>query len=144
MRSPQSQTTTGTDGAVVLRRGAALVVDAVLVVTVFGLVTLASSLLLGVSLLAWGWTLPVAYLGYHVLFEGTSGRTPGKRVFGLVVLGRDGLPCDLRAATVRTVLRVVDGAFFYLVGIAAVVLTDGDRRLGDAVAGTRVVRTSRE
>jgi Predicted membrane protein/domain len=143
MRSSGSQTTAGTDNGMLLRRGAALAVDAALVAAVFGLAALASSLLVGVSLLAWGWTLPVAYLGYHVFFEGTSGRTPGKRVFGLVVLGRDGLPCGLRAAIIRTLLRVVDGAFFYLVGATAVVLTDGDRRLGDAVAGTRVVKTSR-
>lgn len=81
---------------------------------------------------AWG-------LGYYVCFEGTTGQTPGKRLFGLMVLGRDGSPCTLRAAAIRTVLRAVDGAAFYLVGAAVAVLTDGDRRLGDVAAGTQVV-----
>ena len=86
---------------------------------------------------------PAWFLGYYVLFEGTVGQTPGKRLFGLVVLGRDGSRCTLRAAAVRTVLRAVDGAAFYLVGAGIAVLTDGNRRLGDVVAGTQVVHTRR-
>ena len=90
------------------------------------------------------WVLgPVWFLGYYVLFEGTTGQTPGKRLFGLMVLGRDGSRCTLRAAAIRTVLRAVDGAAFYLVGAGIAVLTDGDRRLGDVAAGTQVVHTRR-
>jgi uncharacterized RDD family membrane protein YckC len=128
------------DAGLLLRRGGALVADALLVATLFGLASVAFRLLAGSPLPAGRWLLPVAYLGHYVAFEGTFGRTPGKRLLGLVVRERDGSTCGLRAALVRNLLRVVDGAVFYLVGLAVVVLTDGDRRIGDHVAGTRVVR----
>jgi uncharacterized RDD family membrane protein YckC len=90
------------------------------------------------------WVLgPVWFLGYYVLFEGTTGQTPGKRLFGLLVIGRDGSRCTVRAAAIRTVLRAVDGAALYLVGAGIAVLTNGDRRLGDMAAGTQVVHTRR-
>jgi len=90
------------------------------------------------------WVLgPVWFLGYYVLFEGTTGQTPGKRLFGLMVLGHDGSRCTVRAAAIRTVLRAVDAAAFYLVGAGIAVLTDGDRRLGDVAAGTQVVHARR-
>ncbi|OYR57372.1 RDD family protein [Halorubrum halodurans] len=132
---------TGTDAGLLLRRGGALVADALLVATLFGLTTVAVRLLAGPSVLAGRLVLPVAYLGYYVAFEGAFGRTPGKRLLGLVVRDRDGSPCGLRAALVRNLLRVVDGAVVYLVGAVVVLLTDGDRRVGDHVAGTRVRRS---
>ncbi|MFC5280017.1 RDD family protein [Halorubrum rubrum] len=131
---------TDADAGLLLRRGGALVADALLVATLFGLVSIAFRLLAGSLPSAGRWLLPVAYLGYYVAFEGTFGRTPGKRLLGLVVLEADGSPCGPRSALVRNPLRVVDGAVFYLVGLAVVVLTDEDRRVGDHVAGTRVVR----
>ena len=131
-----------TDAGLLLRRGGAVVVDALLVGLSFGLVGVALSLLLGIALLSGRWTLPVAYIGYHVAFEGAFGRTPGKRLFGLVVREGEG-SCGLRAALVRNLLRVVDGAVFYLVGAAVVVFTDEDRRVGDHVAGTRVARSGK-
>lgn len=129
-----------TDAGLLLRRGGAVVADALLVGLLLGLVGVALSLLLGLAP-SGRWALPIAYLGYHVAFEGTFGRTPGKRLFGLVVTGSEGSSCGPRAALVRNLLRVVDGAVFYLVGVAVVVLTDGDRRVGDHVAGTRVARS---
>lgn len=129
----------GADAGPLLRRGGAVVVDALVVGLLLGLAGVALSILAGVAPLSGRWVFPIAYLGYHVVFEGAFARTPGKRLFGLVVLGSDGSPCGSRAAAVRTLLRVVDGAVFYVVGAAVVVLTDGDRRLGDHVAGTRVV-----
>lgn len=129
------------DAGLLLRRGGAVVADALLVGLLLGLAGLALSLLLRSAPFSGRWTLPIAYLGYHVVLEGTFGRTPGKRLFGLVVTGADGSPCGPRAALVRNLLRVVDGAAFYLVGVAVVVLTDGDRRVGDHVAGTRVARS---
>jgi uncharacterized RDD family membrane protein YckC len=127
---------TDADAGLLLRRGGALVADAVLVAAFLGLATVAFSLLAGISLLAGRWVLPVAYLSYYVAFEGAFGRTPGKRLLGLVVRERDGSPCGLRAALVRNLLHIVDEAVFYIVGLAVVVLTDGDH-----VAGTRVLRS---
>ncbi|WP_281194535.1 RDD family protein [Halorubrum sp. F4] len=131
---------TDTDAGLLLRRGGAVVVDAMLVGLLLGLAGVALSLLAGVAPLSGRWTFPIAYLGYHVALEGLFARTPGKGLLGLVVLERDGSSCGPRAALVRNLLRLVDGAAFYLVGAAVVALTDGDRRVGDHVAGTRVVR----
>jgi len=141
MRSTAS--TRRTDGATVLRRGGALVVDTLCVSFVIGGIALALALLVNRSLFALWWALPVGYTVYYAFFEGVFAQTPGKRLFGLIVLGRDGSRCGLRAAFVRTATRAIDGAAFYLVGVATIMFTDGDRRLGDLLAGTQVVRTKR-
>lgn len=77
---------------------------------------------------------------YHVLFEGTTGRTPGKRAVGIRVVGsRDG-PCTYRAATLRTLARFVDFLpVGYLAAYASMALTERRRRLGDLLAGTVVI-----
>jgi len=170
MRSTATPADTGTDTNCLLRRFGALVVDGLLVSTLVVVTVLAlgfvgdrivgvfggplSTVFIGpigspmfallTNPLVGFWVIgPTWFLGYYVLFEGTVGQTPGKRLFGLMVLGRDGSRCTLRAAAIRTVLRAVDGAAFYLVGAAIAVLTDGDRRLGDVAAGTQVVHTRR-
>jgi uncharacterized RDD family membrane protein YckC len=146
-RRGSTRTDADTDDGTLLRRAAALVVDGTVVGALFGLALASTTLLfvrspfVGGLALVGGWALPVVYLGYYVAFEGVYGRTPGKRLLGLVVVRRDGSACDLRAAAIRNAVRIVDGAVFYLVGATVAVLTDGDRRIGDHVAGTTVVRT---
>jgi uncharacterized RDD family membrane protein YckC len=44
------------------------------------------------------------------------------------------------AATIRTLLRLVDGLFGYLVGFVVVLASDKNQRLGDMAAKTLVVR----
>jgi uncharacterized RDD family membrane protein YckC len=44
------------------------------------------------------------------------------------------------AALVRSLLRVVDGLFGYLVGFVAVLASQKNQRLGDMAAHTLVVR----
>lgn len=90
-----------------------------------------ASLLAGVAAVIW--------FGYSAGWEARAGRTPGKRLCGLaVVTAGDGRP-DAAAAALRTLARVVDWLpAGYLLG-AFVVAADDGRRLGDRVAGTRVV-----
>lgn len=77
---------------------------------------------------------------YHVVFEGTTGRTPGKLALGIEVVGEDGEPCGYRAATVRTLARFVDFLpVAYLAAFASMGLTERRQRLGDLLAGTVVV-----
>ena len=54
--------------------------------------------------------------------------------------GMDGRPAGMREIALRTVLRLVDGLFFYLVGLIVMIAT-GERRgrLGDLVGGTMIV-----
>ncbi len=79
---------------------------------------------------------------YDVLFEiMASGRTPGKRLTGLRVVGGGGNSIGLRTSVVRNVLRLVDGpGTGYSVAVLSILLTPRHRRLGDLAAGTFVVR----
>jgi RDD family len=73
-----------------------------------------------------------------------SGRTPGKRWNGLRVVRMGGEPIGFLASAIRNVLRVVDWLpFGYLVGVAAVLVTARNQRVGDVVAGTLVIRERR-
>ena len=84
--------------------------------------------------------------GYHVLWEVLgSGRTPGKRVGGLRVVGDGGGPVRPRESTVRNILRLVDlqPGVTYGVGALSILLTGRNQRLGDLAAGTLVVRVTR-
>ena len=85
------------------------------------------------------WVLVVVL--YYVLMEGYLGWTVGKRVLRIKVVaeatgGRPGPVC----AFVRTVARLVDGLFGYVVALLVVVNSRHRRRLGDILAKTLVVR----
>ena len=79
---------------------------------------------------------------YDVLFEVLArGRTPGKRVTGLRVVGPGGRPIALVRSVVRNILRVIDILpGFYAVGMTVIFITRRNQRIGDLVAGTHVVR----
>jgi uncharacterized RDD family membrane protein YckC len=78
---------------------------------------------------------------YHALLEWRFGRTVGKYLVQIRVTGGDGSPPSLRAALVRNLVRLVDWfPLFYVVGVLAMVVSDRDRRLGDRVGDTLVVR----
>jgi uncharacterized RDD family membrane protein YckC len=83
----------------------------------------------------------VVMLLYFVFLEGLMGVTLGKWVIGLrverVERGKPGLMKGL----LRNVLRIVDGLpAFSILGII-LILTSAERaRLGDRIAGTRVIR----
>lgn len=71
----------------------------------------------------------------------TGGRSFGKRLVGLRVIGDDGLPLTMRASLVRNLLRAVDllpGS--YVIGLVSIVASPKCQRLGDLAAGTIVVR----
>jgi uncharacterized RDD family membrane protein YckC len=72
-------------------------------------------------------------------FEGRSGRTPGKWLLGIQVLGTDLQPCGFGRALLRNMLSFVDGFFSFLVGALLVALTENWQRLGDMAARTIVV-----
>ncbi|WP_346355965.1 RDD family protein [Azotosporobacter soli] len=77
---------------------------------------------------------------YYTFFEWKLAGTPGKLALGLQVVKVDGTACDLQAALIRTVSRIADGLFFYLVAAVAVWSSESNQRLGDRIAGTLVVR----
>jgi uncharacterized RDD family membrane protein YckC len=99
----------------------------------------------GFALAIWLLCYFILFAGYDVAFEVlNSGRTPGKRLNGLRVVRESGAPVTFATSAVRNVLRLVDiipGS--YLVGIAAILATSRNQRLGDLAAGTLVVREPR-
>jgi uncharacterized RDD family membrane protein YckC len=78
---------------------------------------------------------------YFALLEGNRGQTLGKMLLGIKVVREDnGEVPGLGAAAIRTVLRLIDGLFFYLVGFIAILISSKNQRLGDMAANTLVVR----
>ena len=77
---------------------------------------------------------------YFVVLEGTVGATLGKWVVGVRVIREDGARPGLAKSVLRNLLRVVDGLpAFNIVGIVLIVHSPEHARVGDRVAGTRVV-----
>jgi len=80
--------------------------------------------------------------GYDIAFLTLrSGQTPGKEVMGLRVVLEGGLPVDFKAATIRTVLGLIDGPLtLFIVGTVSIIVSPRNQRLGDIAAGTLVIR----
>ena len=99
-----------------------------------------------VSALSWGAIAAASLFGvvvwflYFTLLEGHYGQTIGKMALNIkVVREADGAPIDYGEAAVRTILRIIDGLFDYLIGAIFIWTSDEKQRLGDRVAHTIVV-----
>lgn len=133
------------DAATVRRRGLAYVADTIVVLGAVVAAERRRGSGSGRRILRAGLLAGVGGTLYHVLLEGAFGRTVGKRLLGIAVIRSDGAPCTYTAATTRTLLRAVDWLpVAYLLGLAAIRLTERRRRIGDRLAGTVVVRPAGE
>jgi uncharacterized RDD family membrane protein YckC len=149
---PVTLSATTMDVHVTGRRILAIIVDGIIVALPTGLMGAllgvvsagggeVSASLEGVAGLFVALTSVVLYFGYYVLMEGYLGQTLGKMLIGIkVVREADGGVPGVKAAAIRTVLRIVDGLFSYLVGFIAVLASAKNQRLGDMAAHTLVVR----
>jgi uncharacterized RDD family membrane protein YckC len=83
----------------------------------------------------------VLVFAYFIVLEGYLGQTLGKMLLGIKVVREDtgGVP-GIKGATIRTVMRLIDGLFAYLVAFIAVLASQKNQRLGDMLANTLVVR----
>ena len=82
--------------------------------------------------------LIVLPVGTEVLWRG---RSPGKALFGLRVVGSDGAPEAPRQAVVRGLVALVDlYASLGFLAIASAMLSPTSQRMGDLAAGTVVIR----
>ena len=81
------------------------------------------------------------YFLYHPAWElATRGRTPGKRMAGVEVVGRDGGAPGAGPILTRNVFRLLDSLpLFYAVGLVATMVTRDHVRIGDLAAGTLLV-----
>ncbi|RJX49037.1 RDD family protein [Halonotius pteroides] len=78
---------------------------------------------------------------YALLLEGLLGYTPGKYLFGLVVVKSDGSQCTIPASMLRNLAWIIDALpTLNLVAMISIYLTDKDQRVGDLVADTIVAK----
>ena len=82
------------------------------------------------------------YYGYFTLFEiFWNGQTPGKRKVKIRVIKDTGRRLNALETIARNLLRIVDQLpGFYAVAIAVSLLNKQNKRIGDLVAGSLVVR----
>jgi len=78
--------------------------------------------------------------GYFFLFEATIGRSPGKIVMQLHVIGSQGRKCGVWASFLRNLIRPLDLLFFGVIGAVSILSGFKRQRLGDRLAHTQVVR----
>lgn len=119
------------------RRFAAFVIDAILSFCILLLADLA----LGAELYQrtiWLWLL--LFAAYYVFTEGKFGATPGKKLMSLRVVNQQLGPCGYRRALVRFLLRIIECYTVPLMALIGFWNSKTGRRVGDALAGTLVVR----
>jgi uncharacterized RDD family membrane protein YckC len=131
------------------RRIVATIVDGLVFGGLYALMAASFGTYARVDTFGWEATMPalptVAYalivVSYYILMEGYLGQTLGKMLFGIKVVREDnGEVPGLAAATTKTVLRIVDGLFSYLVAFVTVLISGKNQRFGDMAAKTLVVR----
>jgi len=156
-QAPAYYTGTPTPYQGVAIRFVAILIDYFIVGIIVGLVALpflaaavaATVVSENLSAIAWGSVAIASLIAlviwflYFTLLEGHYGQTIGKMALNIkVVRESDGLPIDYGEAAVRTVLRIIDGLFDYLIGAIFIWTSDQQQRLGDRVAHTVVVSKS--
>ncbi|MGD8968923.1 MAG: RDD family protein [Anaerolineae bacterium] len=78
---------------------------------------------------------------YFVLLKGLVGATLGKWALGLHVVSAGGGKPGLARSAARNLLRLVDGLpALNIMGVVLILRSPERARLGDRVAGTRVIR----
>lgn len=106
-------------------------------------------LLLGAARIAQVWVIALTafaffllMFGYFAIFEILwNGQTPGKRIIGIRVIKDSGRPLTAAESIGRNLLRIIDQLpGFYAIGMLVALLNSRNKRLGDLLAGSVVVR----
>ncbi len=86
----------------------------------------------------------IVMLAYYVVLEGYFGRTIGKLIMGIKVIAKgNGVP-GFNKSLQRNLLRLIDGLpALSILGVILILVTKERTRVGDLVAGTRVIRTAK-
>ena len=131
------------------RRAFAYAIDVVLLIALV-IAAVIGSLLLSLGSISGIGPALVAYFaivwGYSAFCEAVfNGQTLGKRMVGIRVVSDRGIPINGAQAVLRSLVGTIDGPipFFYLLGLASMLLTRKFQRLGDLAAGTMVVVEAR-
>lgn len=84
------------------------------------------------------------YVVYFFIFELIFSYTPGKRLIGLKVVNKDSENIGLVSAILRNITRWFEVMPGFLIGLFIMWGSEDNQRLGDILAGTKVIRTSTE
>jgi uncharacterized RDD family membrane protein YckC len=85
-------------------------------------------------------TIIVAFF-YYTLLEGAYGQTLGKYWVKIKVVKEvDGTQISYGEAAIRTILRIIDGLIYYLIGALLIWTSAKRQRLGDRLAHTVVIQ----
>jgi uncharacterized RDD family membrane protein YckC len=141
------------DTDVIGRRVVATIIDALVIGVLVTIVGAVLGLLLGTRQGAMSFELQgfaaffsfvvilALVFGYYAFLEGSRGQTVGKMLCGIKVVREDtGEVPGFGKASVRTLARIIDGLFSYLVAFVAAMMSEKHQRLGDMAAHTLVVR----
>ncbi len=82
----------------------------------------------------------IVWFLYYTLLEGHYGQTLGKWFVKIKVVKENGAKISYSDAAIRTILRIIDGIFDYLVGAILIWTSDKKQRFGDRLAHTVVVQ----
>jgi uncharacterized RDD family membrane protein YckC len=93
-----------------------------------------------VGFVAWALLLTLVFSA----LEGHTGKTPGKVLLGIRVVGTDLRPCGFGRSLARNLLLAVDGFLLYQVGVMMIALSARQQRFGDVVGKTLVIEAGRE
>jgi uncharacterized RDD family membrane protein YckC len=123
-----------------------LILAVLLVLAAFGVFGLADRMSSPLLALGVGWLVVLLLtIGYFVAFEVfNDGRTPGKSLFAIRVVGVDGEPVGFGGSIVRNLLRLVDlFPALPILGALSILASERNQRLGDLAGRTIVVRDER-
>ncbi|MBX9688249.1 MAG: RDD family protein [Candidatus Obscuribacterales bacterium] len=78
--------------------------------------------------------------GYFIAFEKLwQGQTPGKKIANIRVIESNGQPVTWSSVIIRNLMRIVDTGLM-MIGVVSMILDKNERRLGDFLGGTLVIR----
>jgi uncharacterized RDD family membrane protein YckC len=127
----------------------ATIADRLIFGALFTVMTMLVGSFISVGIADWNGSMPVLpsllygviVVLYYMFLEDYLGQTVGKMLLGIEVVREDnGAAPGRGGATIRTLLRLIDGQFSYLVAFIAVLVSGKNQRLGDMAAHTLVVR----
>ncbi len=84
------------------------------------------------------WIGSILIIAVFSFLEFKFGKTPGKFICKTKVVTETGAAITLGQSVIRNLLRLIDGIFFYLVGLIIISIDKNNQRLGDLVAKTIV------
>ena len=124
------------------KRIAGGLVDCLISLMIFATLSLAQSYAYSGSFWSNGpalWIGSILISAACVFLEFRYGKTPGKLICKTKVVDEKGGSITLGQSIMRNLLRCIDGAFFYAIGLVMIATSKNNQRMGDFVAKTIVI-----